>query len=113
VKVVRSQTGANICVSLVTLADLSKYESSPQDDSVIAWPIEHTKPNLRYGKKKITFTIEALALQELEDHRSVRLAWEAVHRAAARQERKHVRKERETVGKEMNSEGTGGSHDEL
>lgn len=46
-----------------TLINLSNYSVEPADGKVVAWPIEHTRPNLKNSERKIQITIKAQALK--------------------------------------------------
>jgi hypothetical protein len=99
--------------------DLQKYHQDIQDGSVLAWPTDHTKPDLKIGKKKIKFTIEAHLLKETEHGRTVRLTWMEFLKRAQRQQRRYTRKERQAEGRKMESgydhieEDHYSGHDEL
>lgn len=56
-----------MCKSLTlcpdTLTNLSNYSVEPADGKVVAWPIEHTRPNLKKADRTIQITIKAQALK--------------------------------------------------
>lgn len=66
-----------------------------KDDSVVAWPFEHSKPEREQGKVEIYFKIRAEHVLETEHGRDRRVLWDALMRNARRTERKHQRAERE------------------
>ncbi|KAM0279206.1 hypothetical protein ACHAQH_004751 [Verticillium albo-atrum] len=50
-----------------TLEDLSKYSPDAVDGGVVAWPISHSRPNLREKKRDIEIVIKAQVLKTKED----------------------------------------------
>ncbi|KAK4139886.1 uncharacterized protein C8A04DRAFT_32596 [Dichotomopilus funicola] len=84
--------------------NLAKYKSRAIEHSVLAWPVDHTKPQRDIGQRDITFTIEAMSVTETEAGRYSRLMWEKMHRTIRRHERKQTREERQRARKEI-SEG--------
>ena len=83
------------------LNNLSKYRSQAIDHSVLAWPVDHTKPNRDLGKRDITFKIDAMAVTETEEGKRARLMWEKMHRTIKRNDRKMKREERLKAKKDM------------
>ncbi|KAK4154429.1 hypothetical protein C8A00DRAFT_42788 [Chaetomidium leptoderma] len=81
--------------------NLARYKAQAVDHSVLAWPVDHTKPNRDLGKRDITFTIDAMSVTETEEGKRARLMWEKMHRTVKRNERRHQREEREKTKKEM------------
>ncbi|KAM0333964.1 hypothetical protein ACHAQA_000982 [Verticillium albo-atrum] len=49
------------------LVDLSKYAPDAADGGVIAWPISHSRPNLREKKRDIEFVVKAQVLKAKAD----------------------------------------------
>jgi hypothetical protein len=80
---------------------LAKYRPDAVDHSVLAWPVDHNKPQRDIGKRDITFKIEAMAGIETEDGKRARLMWEKLHRTLKRNDRKIKREERQKAKKEM------------
>ncbi|CAK7215538.1 hypothetical protein SBRCBS47491_002515 [Sporothrix bragantina] len=78
-----------------SFSDLSRYVPAAKDDSVVAWPFEHSKPDLEHGKVDIYFKIRTEHVMESEHGRDRRILWDKLMRNARRAERKHTRKERE------------------
>ncbi|KAK0609703.1 hypothetical protein B0T17DRAFT_621501 [Bombardia bombarda] len=83
------------------LNNLAKYRPSAVDHSVLAWIMDHTKPNREFGKRDMTFKVEAMAVTETEDGRKARLMWEKMHRAIKRNDRRIKKEERERAKKDM------------
>ncbi|KXX81382.1 hypothetical protein MMYC01_201265 [Madurella mycetomatis] len=83
------------------LGNLAKYKPQAVDHSVLAWVVDHTKPQRDLGKRDITFKVEAMAVTETEEGKRARLMWERLHRAVKRNERKQQREERLKARKEM------------
>ncbi|GAB1321082.1 hypothetical protein MFIFM68171_11292 [Madurella fahalii] len=83
------------------LGNLAKYMPQAVDHSVLAWVIDHTKPNRDLGKRDITFKIQAMSVTETEQGKQTRLMWERLHRAVKRNERRQQREERLKAKKEM------------
>lgn len=90
--------------------NLARYKLHPTDHAVLAWPVDHTKPNRDLGKRDITFKIEAMSVSETAEGKQSRLMWEKMHRTIKRNDRKQKREEREKNKKEM---GEGRVRDEL
>jgi len=82
-------------------SDLSIYKPQAKDKSVIAWPLEHTKPDAKHKSREISFRIEAQYLEETDHGRAWREMWEKAHRQHARQERKNKRKEKEAMRSQL------------
>ena len=53
-----------------TLLDLSKYSGELADGGVIAYPVEHTKPNRGESKRDIEITIKAEVLKQTEQEKT-------------------------------------------
>jgi hypothetical protein len=68
---------------------------------VLAWPVDHTKPDRDKGQRDMTFKIQAMSVSESEDGKRARLMWEKLHRAIKRNERRQQREERLKARKEM------------
>ena len=83
------------------LNNLAKYKPQAVDHSVLAWVMDHTKPNRDLGKRDITFKIEAMAVTETEEGKYTRLMWERMHRSIRRNERRIQREERQKARKEI------------
>ncbi|KAL2021743.1 hypothetical protein VTK56DRAFT_6686 [Thermocarpiscus australiensis] len=49
------------------LNNLAKYRPQAVDHSVIAWLVDHTKPNRDLDKRDATFKIEAMAVTETDE----------------------------------------------
>ncbi|KAK3334136.1 hypothetical protein B0T19DRAFT_369958 [Cercophora scortea] len=94
------------------LNNLAKYKHEAVDHSVLAWVMDHTKPNRDIGQRGITFRIEAMSVTETEDGKKARLMWERLHRAVKRNERRIKKEERLKAKKELESNG-GRIKDEL
>jgi hypothetical protein len=99
---------SSILFSRETLTDstgdfnnLAKYKSQAIDHSVLAWPVDHTKPLRDLGKRDITFKIQAMSVTETEDGKKARLMWEKMHRTIKRNERRQQKEEREKAKKEL------------
>ncbi|KAL2195324.1 hypothetical protein P885DRAFT_40368 [Corynascus similis CBS 632.67] len=84
--------------------NLAKYKSRAIDHAVLAWPIDHTKPQRDLGKRDITFKIEGMSVTESEDGKRARLMWEKMHRTIKRNERKQQREQRQKAKKELEKE---------
>ncbi|CAK7203978.1 hypothetical protein SEUCBS139899_006728 [Sporothrix eucalyptigena] len=78
-----------------SFSDLSRYVPAAKDDSVVAWPFEHSKPDREHGKAEVYFKIRAEHVLESDHGRDRRLMWDMLMRNARRTERKHTRAERE------------------
>ncbi|KAL2155675.1 hypothetical protein VTH82DRAFT_417 [Thermothelomyces myriococcoides] len=83
------------------LNNLTIYRSQGIEHSVLAWPVDHTKPQRDLGKRDITFKIEAMSVTETEDAKRTRLMWERMHRTIKRNERKQQREKRQKAKKEL------------
>ncbi|KAH6627336.1 hypothetical protein F5144DRAFT_651607 [Chaetomium tenue] len=84
------------------LNNLAKYKPrAGEDHSVLAWPVDHTKPQRDLGKRDITFKIEALSVVETEEGKKSRLMWEKMHRTIKRNERRQQREERQKAKEEI------------
>ncbi|KAL1836254.1 hypothetical protein VTJ49DRAFT_5385 [Mycothermus thermophilus] len=83
------------------LHDLSKYKSQAIDHAVLAWPIDHTKPLRDWGKRDITFKVEAMEVEETDDQKKSRQMWERMHRMIKRNDRRQQREERQRARREM------------
>ena len=83
------------------LNNLAKYKPQAIDHSILAWPVDHTKPNRDLGKRDITFKIEAMAVTETHDGKRARLMWEKLYRSVKRNERRMQREERQKAKKDM------------
>ncbi|AEO57222.1 hypothetical protein MYCTH_2303110 [Thermothelomyces thermophilus ATCC 42464] len=83
------------------LNNLTIYRSQAIDHSVLAWPVDHTKPQRDLGKRDITFKIEAMSVTETEDAKRARLMWERMHRTIKRNDRKQQREKRQKAKKEL------------
>ncbi|KAK0704074.1 hypothetical protein B0T26DRAFT_744645 [Lasiosphaeria miniovina] len=81
--------------------NLDKYRPQAVDHSILAWPVDHTKPQRDLGKRDITFKIEAMAVTETEDGKRARLMWERLHRTVRRNERRLQKEERLKAKKEI------------
>ncbi|KAK4236348.1 hypothetical protein C8A03DRAFT_45644 [Achaetomium macrosporum] len=81
--------------------NLAKYKPQAIDHAVVAWVVDHTKPNRDLGKRDMTFTVEALSVTESEEGKRARLMWEKLHRTIKRNERRMLREERLKARKEM------------
>ncbi|PKS10989.1 hypothetical protein jhhlp_002748 [Lomentospora prolificans] len=55
------------------LLNLENYQPYPEDNKIVAWPIEHTWPDDENGDRSMEFTIKAQILRETEEGRSARL----------------------------------------
>ncbi|CAK7217856.1 hypothetical protein SCUCBS95973_003288 [Sporothrix curviconia] len=78
-----------------SFSDLRRYVPAAKDDSVVAWPFEHSKPDREHGKVDIYFKIRTEHVMESEHGRDRRMLWDTLMRNARRSERKHTRAERE------------------
>ncbi|KAK3934094.1 hypothetical protein QBC46DRAFT_368424 [Diplogelasinospora grovesii] len=83
------------------LSNLAKYRAQAADHSILAWPVDHTKPNRELGKRDITFKIEAMSVTETDEGKRARLMWEKLHRAVKRNERRIQREERQKARKNI------------
>jgi hypothetical protein len=84
------------------LNNLAKYKPRAGDDhTVLAWPVDHTKPQRDLGKRDITFKIEALSVVETDEGKKARLMWEKMHRTIKRNERRQQREERQKAKEEI------------
>ncbi|AEO69769.1 uncharacterized protein THITE_43138 [Thermothielavioides terrestris NRRL 8126] len=83
------------------LHNLAKYKSRVIEHGVLAWPVDHTKPDRDKGQRDMTFKIQAMSVSESEDGKRARLMWEKLHRAIKRNERRQQREERLKARKEM------------
>lgn len=78
-----------------SFSDLSRYVPAAKDDSVVAWPFEHSKPDHEHGKVEVYFKIRTEHVLESEHGRDRRVLWDSLMRNARRTERKHTRADRE------------------
>lgn len=93
------------------LNNLAKYKPRAGDDhTVLAWPVDHTKPQRDLGKRDITFKIEALSVVETDEGKKARLMWEKMHRTIKRNERRQQREGRQKAKEEIKN---GWARDEL
>src|SRR5690348_5528787 len=93
------------------LNNLAKYKpQAGEEHTVLAWPVDHTKPQRDLGKRDITFKIEALSVVETDEGKKARQMWEKMHRTIKRNERRQQREEREKAKKEIKN---GWTRDEL
>ncbi|KAL2128018.1 hypothetical protein VTI74DRAFT_9850 [Chaetomium olivicolor] len=83
------------------LSNLAKYKPQAIDHAVLACVVDHTKPNRDFGKRDITFKVEAMSVTESEDGKRARLMWEKMHRTIKRNDRKLQREERQKARREM------------
>lgn len=83
------------------LHNLAKYKPQAIDHAVLAWPVEHTKPNRDRGERGMTFTVQAMSVTESEEGKHSRLMWEKLHRVIRRNERRQQREERQKARREM------------
>jgi hypothetical protein len=83
-----------------------------EDDKVVAWPIEHTRPDREQGQRKVTFKIEAQWVKETEEGKAARLFWAKAQTQLRRHQRKVEREERMAKRKEL-KENIGHVKDEL
>lgn len=81
--------------------NLAKYKPQAIDHSILAWPVDHTRPHRDLGKRDITFKIEALSVTETDDGKKSRLMWEKMHRMIKRNERKQQREDRAKAKQDM------------
>jgi hypothetical protein len=87
------------------LNNLAKYKpQAGEDHTVLAWPVDHTKPQRDIGKRDITFKIEALSVVETDEGKRARQMWEKMHRTIKRNERRQQREEREKAKKDIKKE---------
>lgn len=93
---------ANRVLCAGDLNNLTKYKPrAGEDHTVLAWPVDHTKPQRDLGKRDITFKIEALSVVETEEGKKSRLMWEKMHRTIKRNERRQQREERQKAKEEI------------
>lgn len=92
------------------LNNLANYRPQAIDHSVLAWVVDHRKPNRDLGKRDVTFKIVAMSVTESEDGKRARLMWERMHRTIKRNERKMKKEQRMKAKREME---TGRVRDEL
>ncbi|SPO07356.1 uncharacterized protein DNG_10050 [Cephalotrichum gorgonifer] len=75
------------------LLDLENYGGTPEDQKVVAWPVERTDPDWNNGGVDIEFTIKAQVLSETEEGRAERVKRE--EEAKAREEEEAREREEE------------------
>lgn len=92
------------------LADLKRYVKHAQDNMVIAFPVEHTKPE--GNARDMHFIVKAMVVKEHESAKEWRTTWEALNRNAKRLERKWMKEDRAKGRGQFVQEETP-SHDEL
>ncbi|KAK0647192.1 hypothetical protein B0T16DRAFT_459044 [Cercophora newfieldiana] len=85
------------------LSNLAKYKPQAEDDAILAWVMDHSKPDRALGKRDMRFRIEALSVTETEDGKRTRLMWEKLHRTVRRNERKIQKEERLKAREELKS----------
>ncbi len=68
---------------------------------MIAWPIDHTRPDGKLGLKNVEFKIKAQLVDETAHARRARLHYEHMLKHVSRQQRKWDKEERARVGREM------------
>ncbi|KAK0704516.1 hypothetical protein B0H67DRAFT_544912 [Lasiosphaeris hirsuta] len=83
------------------LSNLTNYKPQAIDHSILAWVVDHTKPQRDLGRRDITFKIEAMSVTESEDGKRSRLMWERLHRAVKRNDRRNQKEERLRAKREM------------
>lgn len=92
------------------LSDLKQYVKHAQDNKVIAFPVEHTKPE--GNKRDMHFIIRAMVVEEHEHAKEWRTTWEQLNRQNRRLQRKWMKEDR-AAGKGEFAEPDSPRHDEL
>jgi len=103
--VVLTWNGMGWLIFTGALSNLTKYKPQAEDDTILAWIMDHTKPDRDLGKRDIRFRVEALSVTETEDGKRTRLMWEKLHRTVRRNERKIQKEERMKAREEILSGG--------
>ncbi|KAK1751530.1 hypothetical protein QBC47DRAFT_434706 [Echria macrotheca] len=83
------------------MSNLTKYKHQAEDDTILAWVTDHTKPKRDLDKRDITFKVEAMEVTESEEGKRSRLMWEKLHRTLRRNERRMQKEERMKVRREL------------
>ncbi|KAK1826987.1 hypothetical protein QBC39DRAFT_315647 [Podospora conica] len=83
------------------LSTLEKYKPSVEEDSVLGWVVEHSKPQRDHGRRDITFKVEAMFVTETYEAKRSRLMWEKLHRTLRRNDRKMKKEERRRARQEI------------
>jgi len=83
------------------MSNLTKYKHQAEDDTILAWVTDHTKPRRDMDKRDITFKVEAMEVTESEEGKRSRLMWEKLHRTLRRNERRIQKEERMKVRREL------------
>jgi len=97
----KNKIKCKLTLKIGALSNLTKYKPQAEDDTILAWVMDHTKPQRDLGKRDITFRVEAMSVTESEDGKRSRLMWEKLHRTVRRNERRMQKEERQRAKKEL------------